>query len=243
MNTVIRVQHSRENPYLVLSKQVLQSNLSLEAKGLWATIMSKKDDWKIIPKLLAQETGIGRDKLYKILNELKKAGLLIYRQTKEFLNGIWHFGLSEYIVFETPQATEECEKFKKSLPYPDFSYTENQEALINKEEEEEALEKDDFSFDEKESSSSPPPLIKAPEKSEKEKKLCENAQKALKKKEIRIPTIQLLLMIRRYGSYVFKQAFYATMDDYTHGKKVKSFYAVLVHKLAAFSMLDKEEAQ
>ena len=75
--SIIRIQHNRENPYIQLNKKDLwDPNLSLEAVGLLARISSKPDDWHINVKELVKSCGCGKEKIYRILDELIKHGYI-----------------------------------------------------------------------------------------------------------------------------------------------------------------------
>lgn len=99
--SIIRTSHNKENPYVMLNKKALEdSNLSWAAKGLWAYLMSRPDDWTIsIPHLskIYDNYGGGETAIYNYLNELIKHGYCTRRQPKEE-NG--KFGKYEYIISE-----------------------------------------------------------------------------------------------------------------------------------------------
>ncbi len=107
--TIIRTIHNRENPYVMLNKAVLEEKeMSWAAKGLWAYLIAKPDNWNIsVPHLentfgTPGKRGSNRDAIYSILNELIELGYCERFQKKE--NG--KFLPTEYVVYE----------FKKSLP-------------------------------------------------------------------------------------------------------------------------------
>jgi hypothetical protein len=78
--------------------------LSWEARGLLAYLLSKPDNWQVLPKALIKESpNAGRDKVYRILDELKSAGYIMSEQIRG-TNG--QMGAMEYVVYDTPQAEE-----------------------------------------------------------------------------------------------------------------------------------------
>jgi hypothetical protein len=56
--------------------------ISLEAKGMMGYILVKPDDWTVQPTDLQRRGGIGRDKTYRILNELIEAGYIERREER-----------------------------------------------------------------------------------------------------------------------------------------------------------------
>lgn len=108
--TMIRTVHDKQNPYVMLNKQSLwDENLSLEAAGLWARLLSKPDDWEVSVGHLRKSCGIGRDRVRRLLNELEKAGYLYRFQMKDGTK----FGCMMTLVFESK---EHKMKFQKDFP-------------------------------------------------------------------------------------------------------------------------------
>lgn len=100
-NTIIRTQHDRNRPYVVLNKETLENpNLSWEAKGLWSYLMSRPDNWSISVQHLRnifKERGGGRDAIRGMLLELRKEGYL-EKVTERQAKG--KFGQTLYILHE-----------------------------------------------------------------------------------------------------------------------------------------------
>jgi DnaD/phage-associated family protein len=68
--TILRVAHDRNNPYMQLNRSTAQNKeMSYEAVGMLTYLLSKPDDWQVNIEDLRRE-GCGRDKAYRILNEL-----------------------------------------------------------------------------------------------------------------------------------------------------------------------------
>lgn len=117
--TNIRVLHNKDNPYAQINRKTLQrTDLSWEARGLWAYLLSLPNDWKVSVKHLIKQSPGGRDKVWRILNDLKESGLCILLQRRQE-GGKW--APAEYIIAESQ---EELEEFKKSLPHTEKPSTE-----------------------------------------------------------------------------------------------------------------------
>lgn len=97
--TIIRRQHDKDNPYFMMARDVAQNaDLSYEAIGLLAYLLSKPDNWKIIVSDL-QRPGCGRDKTIRLLKELTDAGHL-RREHGQDEKGRFFYG--DYVVTERP---------------------------------------------------------------------------------------------------------------------------------------------
>jgi hypothetical protein len=105
--SILRTQHSKEMPYVMLNKKALEDpNLSWAAKGLWAYLMSRPDDWNVSVAHLCKiynAKGGGRDSIYSLLSELEKYG---YCHKKQLKSEKGQFTKFEYIITE----------FQKILP-------------------------------------------------------------------------------------------------------------------------------
>lgn len=74
---IIRVKKNKENPYVMIYKESLaDSNLSWDAKGLYAYLLSLPDDWNIYVSELIKHTSSGRDHTYSVINELLENGYM-----------------------------------------------------------------------------------------------------------------------------------------------------------------------
>lgn len=99
--TIERAEHGSENPYFLYTRQAAQdrANLSYESIGMLAYILSRPDGWRIILEDLKTEK-CGRDKVYRILRELKEAGYL----KRELTFGKGHRVIGgRYVISETPR--------------------------------------------------------------------------------------------------------------------------------------------
>lgn len=121
-----RAQHDTDNPYFQMRRDTAQDDkLSWEARGVLAYLLSKPDDWIVQVKDL-QQCKCGRDKVYRILDELKTARY-VFRERKQVEKGRFEWG--DYLVSERP-FTEMPEM--DTQPFPenpdtDLPYTENKE--------------------------------------------------------------------------------------------------------------------
>lgn len=99
-NSIVRGRHDSENPYYVASRATAQNvNLSYEALGLLTYLLSKPDDWEVqIDDLIRPDCG--RDKVYRIVAELKAAGYMT-REKKRNAKGQWEW--EPYRLYEQPQ--------------------------------------------------------------------------------------------------------------------------------------------
>lgn len=99
--SIIRISHNKENPYVMLNKNGLEDPaLSWGAKGIWAYLMSRPDDWEVsVPHLstIYEKKGGGEKAIYALLNELIDNGYCTRTKLKDD-KGL--FGKTEYIITE-----------------------------------------------------------------------------------------------------------------------------------------------
>lgn len=120
-DTIIRVVHNRENPFVQLNKQALwDTKLSLKATGLWARCLSRPDNWKFSMKELVKNCQEGRCAVDSAMQELMTAGYAL--RMEAYIRGSlgkFQNKIIEYVFFEFPATKEECddqlEIFKKSF--------------------------------------------------------------------------------------------------------------------------------
>ncbi|WP_346905943.1 helix-turn-helix domain-containing protein [Clostridium sp.] len=123
--STIRVIKDSDNPYVMLNKTALNdNNLSFKAKGIFAYLMSKPDDWACQVEDLQKHAADGRDSVKAGLRELREHGYIIKRPIKNELGRIDYW---EETIFETPQEeakeifreqtkNEKPKKSKKKMP-------------------------------------------------------------------------------------------------------------------------------
>jgi len=73
----------RRNFTIVSNPTITDSRLSWEARGLLVYLLSKPDHWKVnVKHLISESPSAGREKVYRILNELEEAGYITQEQTR-----------------------------------------------------------------------------------------------------------------------------------------------------------------
>ena len=136
--TIIRVEHSKENPYVLMDRRVAENpDLSWKAKGLMAYLLSRPDDWTIQILDLIKRSKDGAHAVRSGLAELEAAGYVIRKRLHDPKTG--QFQGFEMRVFERPvpeaqrtspedrqHATdEEGEIAQGKLPFSGFPQTGN----------------------------------------------------------------------------------------------------------------------
>lgn len=98
--TIIRCPKNSESPYFSISRALAQDrSLSWEARGLMLYLLSKPDDWIVQVNDLRQNCG--RDKVYKLLEELCNARYMA-RSEKPGHGEKGKLTHYEYTIFEQP---------------------------------------------------------------------------------------------------------------------------------------------
>lgn len=124
-HTIRRAKHGKSNPYFMMLRASAQDkNLSYEARGMLAYILSKPDTWHVqINDLILDATGdkptkAGKSKVYSILNELADAQYIIKPRRYRDDKGKWIW--TPYEVFEEPFAESLDQNDAMVDPYPDL---------------------------------------------------------------------------------------------------------------------------
>lgn len=129
-STIIRVHHNIDHPYVMISKKSLwDTQLSLEATGLLARLLSRPSDWQIRITELIKSSKCGKNKIYRMLNELIEAGYCFRYQSMDNPERKGQFNQIEYIIFEEAKSKEEIQKM---FTLPCFTRTLNDPLLNNK---------------------------------------------------------------------------------------------------------------
>lgn len=112
MSILIRDQHDKENPYTMISRNLIRDkNLSMEARLLLIHLLSNDGrKWEIRVNCLIKEFQghCGKQKMYDLINECIQAGYIFRKQENKGKFSSFHYIVSEY------------PKFKKCLPLPGF---------------------------------------------------------------------------------------------------------------------------
>lgn len=107
--SIIRVNKNKENPYVMLNKTALNDeNISFKAKGLFAYLMSKPNNWCSNVEHLMTVSKDGRDSVRSALRELREHGYILKdKERNQDGTFTWY-----EIIFEEPQL-EAKEKYKE----------------------------------------------------------------------------------------------------------------------------------
>lgn len=98
--TVIHAPRDTDHQYFAISRAVPQDNrLSFEARGVLSYLLSKPSNWEVRIADLQREGNCGRDRIYRILKELKGNGYL-HRDRIHGTGGTFEWG--PYRVYEAP---------------------------------------------------------------------------------------------------------------------------------------------
>jgi hypothetical protein len=111
---IIRVVHDKENPYVQISRAVLEDErLSWEARGVLAYLLAKPDNWTIQTEDLKRKGKCGKARILSILAELQEVG---YLERNRFQNesGLWRW---ERHIYESPELNP---RFLQNSPQPGF---------------------------------------------------------------------------------------------------------------------------
>lgn len=100
--TIFRRARSEGGTFTIVRNEIIDDErLSLAALGAMAKLLRKPGDWTVLPHALRKEFGIGRDKFYGVLRELRQARYLHYAtqhgDNGEFITGV-------YSVYDAPVA-------------------------------------------------------------------------------------------------------------------------------------------
>lgn len=117
--TIERAAKDADNPYRMISRSAMEDDrLTFEARGILAYILVKPDNWRVQVADLRRAGNMGRDKTYRILNELIAFGYVI-RESGRNEDGT--IGETVYRVNEKPTVTESPspEKPDTAEPFPE----------------------------------------------------------------------------------------------------------------------------
>jgi Txe/YoeB family toxin of Txe-Axe toxin-antitoxin module len=113
-----RSPHDREHPFVMINKFMFRDkNLTIETKGFLGYLLTLPDTWKINQKHLCETLGFGKEKFYRMLNELIKFG---YCEKVKVKDESGRYMSLQYSFSEEP-------RFKKEVPRPEKPDTEKQE--------------------------------------------------------------------------------------------------------------------
>lgn len=106
--TIVRVCKSKDNPYVMINKALLQDpGLTAKEKGIMSYILSLPDDWQIWVKEIENHFADGRDSIYSGFRGLIFKRYVVRIQRRSSLGQFIGF---TYLVFENPQTPEKIKE-------------------------------------------------------------------------------------------------------------------------------------
>ena len=102
--SIIRV-FKQKNFSIISNVALNDTTLSMKAKGIWAYLLSKPDDWQVYVSQLVKSCADGKHSIYAGLKELKQAGYIEHVAIREGGKIIGY----EYMVNEEPVKKEKKE--------------------------------------------------------------------------------------------------------------------------------------
>lgn len=109
------IRSKPENRYFVMRWDTAQdAQLSFEARGVLCYLLSKPDDWVTSRTDLMREGQCGREKINRILNELKEAGYLAVRMDHDETG---RFSGVAYYIYDVPQSQETAPNRDTAKPH------------------------------------------------------------------------------------------------------------------------------
>lgn len=98
----------RPDRYYVLNHEIIDAGLSAEALGVLVYVLSRPDDWTVYPSQLATQFRCGKDKMTRILKEIRAAGYAYYQKIRDengsFSTVEWVFSESKSPYPQNPDA-------------------------------------------------------------------------------------------------------------------------------------------
>ncbi len=120
--TILR-RRNRRNPYTTISNTPLRDKkLSLEAVGLLVCILSLPENWIFNRAQARERFDIGREKLDRILRELKEVGYVLYTQERDESG---RMSKSVYVFSDEPGQFDETEPSPENPYHGDEPSPEN----------------------------------------------------------------------------------------------------------------------
>jgi len=96
-------------PFTQISNEILNaSDLSLKAKGLYAFMYSKPNDWHFTSASMASQLKEGKDSILSTLKELINYGLITFKKNTD--------GSANYIIYYKRQSTKPKKQPKRENP-------------------------------------------------------------------------------------------------------------------------------
>ena len=96
--TIIRATH-RDRAFTIDQRTIEDESLSWAALGLLSYLLSRPDGWILRVEELCECGDLGRDGIYRLLNELREADYMTYEQERDEYGRICR---GTYTIYETP---------------------------------------------------------------------------------------------------------------------------------------------
>jgi DnaD/phage-associated family protein len=110
--TIFRIEKNKDNPFVMMDKRPLENDeLSWEAKGILAYLLSRPDNWVVQLQDLLMHATNGSYTVRKAVRELHEAGHMNKRQVREngrIVQWVWD-------VYEVPFLFREIQQIEKQL--------------------------------------------------------------------------------------------------------------------------------
>lgn len=110
--SIIRIVKDKDNPYVMISKEVINNpNLSFKAKGIFTYLMGKPDNWTCQVTDIIKHGKDGKASVYSALKELREHGYMIKQPIRNEKGVITSW---EELIFENP-SDEAIKIYKEQL--------------------------------------------------------------------------------------------------------------------------------
>jgi predicted transcriptional regulator len=96
---IIRASKDQGNFTQIMNMTIRNEWLSAEARMVLIYLLSRSDYWRLNIKDIRRQFRWGKDKVYRIINELMKAGYII-RQVRK--SAVGRFEAYDYLIIEEP---------------------------------------------------------------------------------------------------------------------------------------------
>ncbi len=117
--------------FTIVPNEAIEAGLSFEALGVLTYLLSKPDDWTIHTSEIRKRGGIGKDKMQRIMRELREAGLLHLETVRDDETG--RMKGQVYVLYDAPHSPESRERENtaagKSGPILNTDYQPNTDSL------------------------------------------------------------------------------------------------------------------
>ena len=90
--TIVRVRRRRQ--FVIVDRAIAEDpRLRIDTKGLLFCLLAKPDDWQVRVSYLLRSLGVGRDRIYRMLHELRVAGHAHFERIRDdtgrISHGVW----------------------------------------------------------------------------------------------------------------------------------------------------------